>query len=268
MSTIHDEWETKNQSRRYPLDELGDVLPFDLLADMTLAVPEGQSVDDVYVSKLLVKNGKCSISLKRADGKIVATAYGASDDCADFTSSYGYAGAVSFGVIDSDRTESISFDSNTGKLAAGVAYQVPSSFYINSVTNGAKNLIGDVLIKGGGDFTVEIGTVTYMSELCSSIILKPSEKLTARLLSTCNLPPEEVMAKLFGTQGLLTINGVKVAADGNINIELTGLGETNINGEHTVRLTVERSVMCGADPLFSKTYYPEALVCEPVSSGS
>jgi hypothetical protein len=267
MSTIHDEWETKNQSRRYPLDELGDVLPFDLLADMTLAVPTGQSVDDVYVSKLLVKNGKCSISLKRADGKIVATAYGASDDCADFSSNYDYAGAVSFGVIDSDRTESISFNSTTGKLAAGVAYQVPASFYINSVTNGVKTLLGDVLIKGGGDFTVEVGTITYMSELRSSIILKPSEKLTAKLLTSCNLPPEEVMAKLFGTQGLLTINGVKVASNGNIDIELTGLGVTNINGDHVVNLTVERGTMCGIAPILSKTYYPEALVCNSSSSG-
>lgn len=254
------EWETKNQARRYPLDELGDVEPFDLLSDMTLAVPPGQSVDDVYVSKLIAKNGKCAITLKRADGNIVATAYGASDDTVDFSSALGYAGAVSFGTIGASDNYSISFTSATGKLALGVAYQVPAEFYISGVTDGLTQLLGDVSIKGSGDFVVEVGTVEYLSEQRSSIILRPSEKLNDRILTACQLPPEEVFAKLFGTKGLLSINGVTADENGNINLVLSGLGST-VGGKHYVNLTVERAGMCGIDPILSKVIYPEDADC-------
>lgn len=260
MTDAVDEWETKNQSRRYPLDELGDVEPFDLLSDMTLAVPTGQSEDDVYVSKLIVRAGKCAITLKRADGKVVASAYGASDDTVDFTSDLGYAGAVSFGVIGASDNLSMAFTPTTGKLAAGVAYQVPGDFYISSLTDGAGKLLGDVVIKGNGDFVVEVGTVEYMSEQRSSIILRPSDKLNDRILSVCQLPPEEVFARLFGKQGLLTINGVKADDAGNINMTLTGLGST-VGGKHYVNLTVERGDMCGIDPILSKVIYPEDVDC-------
>jgi len=257
---VPDEWETKNQSRRYPLDELGDVEPFDLISDMNIAVPEGQSEDDLYLSKIIAKNGKAAVTLRRADGKVCAYAFGSSDDTVDFVSDLGYVGAVSFGIIGDADNYSLAFTNVTGKLAAGVAYQVPAAFYISSLTDGISKLLGDVTITGSGDFSVEIGTIEYMSELHSSIILRPSDKLNDSILTACQLPPEEVFAKLYGSQGLLTINGVKADDNGNISISLTGFGST-VAGKHFVTLNISRDNMCGIDPVLSKVIYPEDADC-------
>lgn len=258
---IADDWETKNQSRRYPLDEDGDVEPFDLLTDMSVAIPAGESVDDIYLSKLSVKNGRIAISLKRiSDDVVVAYAYGSSDDCADLQSTKGYTGSVCFGSIGSTDRVDLTLTSTQGKLAANVAYQIPESFYISELGDGTTFITGDISIRGLSDFTVEVGTIEYESEQHSSIILRPSQKLNDRILSTCQLPPEEVFAKLYNSQGLLSINNVFADESGNITLVLTGLGYTDGDGHH-VNLTIDRENMCGIDPILSKKIYDEAVSC-------
>lgn len=266
---IHDDWETKNQSRRYPLDEQVEAEPFYFVTDLSISVPEGYAVTDIYMSKISVKRGNIAVSFRRpSDGVIVAYAYGTSDDCVDISSNYGYTGSISFGTIGSDDSREIALTAVTGRLAPNVAYQIPSSFYISALGDGTNYLSGDIGIRGVRDFTVEVGTIEYLSEQHSSIIFRPSQKLNDALLTPCQLEPEEYFAKLYGRQGLLSIicsNGTVYADDlGNINLILTGLGATDVDGNHIANLTVDREDMCGPNLILSKVYYPVEVAC-PVS---
>lgn len=264
---VDDNWETKNQSRRYPLDEDGDVEPVDLITDLSIGVPSGQSVDDLYLSKITAKNGKIAVSFKRpSDNKIVAYAYGDGDDCVDLQSTEGYTGAVGLGLVASNDNFSKQFSNVTGKLAANVAYKIPSDFIITGVTDGSTVLTGDVQLRGLDGLTIDIAEVEYLSEPRRSIIIKPNEVLTRDLLELCQLPPEEVFAKLYNREGMISVNGLYADEAGNVNIVLSGLGFTDIDGHHT-NLDNTRGGMCGVDPILAKDYYVQVDCSNSSSSG-
>ncbi len=256
MTALDDSWETKNQSRRFPLDEDGDVEPLDLLTDLTIGVPSDQDETDLYLSKITAKNGKIAVSFKRqSDGKVVAYAYGEGDDCADLQSTEGYTGAIGFGLVGSDDSFSKQFTFATGKLAPNVAYKIPSDFIITGISDGITTLSGDVQLRGLDGLTISIDDVEYLSEPRRSIIIRPNETLTKDLLKVCQLPPEEVFAKLYSREGMISINGVYADEAGNVNIVLSGLGFTDIDGHHT-NLDNTRGGMCGVQLVAGAAPYP------------
>lgn len=283
--TLFTDWERKNQSRRYPLDERYGVEPIDLISDLSISVFAPDTAVDIYLSSLTAYRGRISVSFRRiSDSKIVLYGGGTSDEVVTLESELpNYTGSISFGYVGPDVNIRKSFNSTEGRLTSGVVYS-PVEPVLTGVSNGVVTANGDVAVNtlGGLEITVEevklMDAIYALSssntnsedptftlfERLRSIKLSVTKALNREVLPDCAVPPEEYFARR-NTQGIIAINNVE--PDSNGDIVVTGINDAAVVGTKIyTSIPYDRAVMCAPRPLDGVVINDFLAECESLSS--
>lgn len=267
--TIFTEWERKNQSRRYPLDERYSIEPLDLISDLSISVFAPDSAVDIYMSCITAASGRISVSFRRiSDSKIVLYGAGKSDEVVTLISDLpNYAGSILFGYVGQEVNIRKSFDNLEGRLASGVVYS-PVEPVITGVTNDITTANGDVAINTLGGLAITVEDVDIdsgpLTERVRSIKLSVTKALNREVLPDCAVPPEEYFARR-GTQGIYAINDVEPDSNGDITV--SGINDAAVVGTKIyTSIPYDRAVMCAPRPIDGTVINDFLRGCESESS--
>lgn len=226
MNSTYTQWYNDNESRQYPLldgvsatNDAGSTLPTDIIADLSIAVPEAISTS-IWVSSVRITDMLVTIGISSATGGILVGTYLRSSTVPyrayplvplvdDVT------GWVVFGnhLVSQSAVENYRFDRPAQSLVEHRCIRVldplPVTDMVKSGAYTTTPLTGLIRVEGGSGIIVEAGTDGH------TIILRLDPRLASTLSGPCNA---SATADSCGVPPIRRINGVPSDSQGNIKL--------------------------------------------------
>jgi hypothetical protein len=304
MALAFSGWMNRNEVRNYPLHDSatkqsanGDLLPDNIIADMSIMVPESAG-RFVYLSSAAVTPGLVSLTFLATDTDPFSPSAGSSSSgsaglvpLAAITvqkpvTQYrnyaiealypGVAGWVAFGSgADGATSRSYRFEAAADGLLNSKAVRAYRDYPVSSLGKDGRliNMTGLVTIQGGNAITVgrQVRTIDGRKKEVVAVGLElgaNAADLLRQYAGSCGERPEDRTCERG--KALLTVNGVTADCDGNLDIIFEGLSVTQVEVDNgmVIDLPVGLDDVCSE---FDPERFDPTDLCEevpPTSSSS